>query len=151
MMIRFVSVTKLLVQSSLSNSNKINFFYQKNFIPQFQSLYNIHQRPINNKTNFVKNLNLNNIDISNQMTSNNLINKRFISLNSIVNNQETLNQKIEQTTEKTSQEQTSNDEKPKKKQSKFKMFYSQYGPMFLVVHLTTVVMWIYGFFLISKQ
>ena len=39
----------------------------------------------------------------------------------------------------------------KKPPSKFKQFYSQYGPMFLVVHLTTVVMWIYGFFLISKQ
>ena len=38
-----------------------------------------------------------------------------------------------------------------KKQSKFKQFYSQYGPLFIVVHLTTVVMWIYGFFLISKQ
>ena len=41
--------------------------------------------------------------------------------------------------------------KQKKPQSKFKQFYSQYGPIFLVVHLTTVVMWIYGFFLISKQ
>ena len=40
---------------------------------------------------------------------------------------------------------------PTKKTSKFKQFYSQYGPIFLVVHLTTVVMWIYGFFLISKQ
>jgi hypothetical protein len=40
---------------------------------------------------------------------------------------------------------------PAKKTSKFKQFYSQYGPLFLVVHLTTVVMWIYGFFLISKQ
>jgi hypothetical protein len=39
----------------------------------------------------------------------------------------------------------------KKSPSKFKQFYSQYGPMFLVVHLTTVVIWIYGFFLISKQ
>ena len=38
-----------------------------------------------------------------------------------------------------------------KKPSKFKQFYSQYGPLFVVVHLTTVVMWIYGFFLISKQ
>ena len=42
-------------------------------------------------------------------------------------------------------------EVPKKKQSKFKMFYQQYGPSFLVIHLTTVVAWIYLFFLISKQ
>lgn len=41
--------------------------------------------------------------------------------------------------------------KPDKRPSKFKQFYSQYGPMFVVVHLITVVMWIYGFFLISKQ
>lgn len=46
---------------------------------------------------------------------------------------------------------TQNDDKKPKKQSKFKQFYSQYGPLFLVVHLTTVVMWIYFFFLVSKQ
>ena len=40
---------------------------------------------------------------------------------------------------------------PPKKQSKFKQLYSQYGPIFLVVHMTTVVLWIYSFFLISKQ
>lgn len=45
----------------------------------------------------------------------------------------------------------SNDNKKTKKQSKFKQFYSQYGPLFLVVHLTTVVLWIYFFFIISKQ
>lgn len=39
----------------------------------------------------------------------------------------------------------------KKKESKFKQFYTQYGPLFIVVHLTTVVLWIYTFFLISKQ
>lgn len=45
-----------------------------------------------------------------------------------------------------------NDSKPKeKKQSMFKKLYSQYGPLFVVVHLTTVVIWIYSFFLISKQ
>ena len=49
-----------------------------------------------------------------------------------------------------SSEQKENTE-PKKKPSKFKIFYTQYGPIFLVVHFTTVVMWIYGFFLISKQ
>ena len=38
-----------------------------------------------------------------------------------------------------------------KKPSKFKMFYRQYGPSFLVIHLATVVAWIYLFFLISKQ
>jgi hypothetical protein len=38
-----------------------------------------------------------------------------------------------------------------KKQSKFRQFYAQYGPTFLVVHLTTVVMWIYLFYVISKQ
>lgn len=42
-------------------------------------------------------------------------------------------------------------EQSTKKMSKFKEFYSQYGPTFLIVHLITVVMWIYGFFLISKQ
>lgn len=41
--------------------------------------------------------------------------------------------------------------KEKKKMSKFKQLYTQYGPTFLVVHLITVVLWIYGFFLISKQ
>jgi hypothetical protein len=41
--------------------------------------------------------------------------------------------------------------KDEKKPSKFKQLYSQYGPLFVVVHLITVVMWIYGFFLISKQ
>ena len=46
---------------------------------------------------------------------------------------------------------TPNVPKVEKKQSKFKQFYSQYGPLFIVVHLTTVVMWIYGLFLISKQ
>ncbi len=45
-------------------------------------------------------------------------------------------------------EQTKKDEK---KPSKFKQLYSQYGPLFVVVHLITVIMWIYGFFLISKQ
>lgn len=39
----------------------------------------------------------------------------------------------------------------KKKPTKFKQLYTQYGPLFVVVHLITVVMWIYGFFLISKQ
>ena len=39
----------------------------------------------------------------------------------------------------------------KKRPSKFKQFYSQYGPLFVVIHLTTVVLWIYCFFLISKQ
>ena len=43
--------------------------------------------------------------------------------------------------------QTTNEKKP----SKFKQFYTQYGPLFVVVHLITVVLWIYGFFLISKQ
>ena len=41
--------------------------------------------------------------------------------------------------------------KAAKKPSKFKQFYSQYGPLFIVIHLTTVVLWIYGFFLLSKQ
>jgi hypothetical protein len=41
--------------------------------------------------------------------------------------------------------------KSPKKQSKFRQFYAQYGPTFLVVHLTTVVMWIYLFYVISKQ
>lgn len=41
--------------------------------------------------------------------------------------------------------------KSTKKQSKFRQFYAQYGPTFLVVHLTTVVMWIYLFYVISKQ
>ena len=40
---------------------------------------------------------------------------------------------------------------PPKKQSKFKQFYSQYGPIFIVIHLITVVLWIYAFFQISKQ
>lgn len=47
--------------------------------------------------------------------------------------------------------QSTSSGKPDKKPSKFKQFYSQYGPMFVVVHLITVAMWIYGFFLISKQ
>lgn len=54
----------------------------------------------------------------------------------------------------TESQQVKSEQEPKpnaKKQSKFKQFYTQYGPMFLVVHLTTVVMWIYGFYLISKQ
>jgi hypothetical protein len=38
-----------------------------------------------------------------------------------------------------------------KKMSTFKKLYSQYGPLFIVVHLITVVLWIYGFFLVSKQ
>ncbi len=38
-----------------------------------------------------------------------------------------------------------------KKQSKFKTFYTQYGPLFVVVHLTTVVITLYAFFTISKQ
>jgi hypothetical protein len=41
--------------------------------------------------------------------------------------------------------------KQTKKQSKFRQFYAQYGPTFLIVHLTTVVMWIYLFYIISKQ
>jgi hypothetical protein len=41
-------------------------------------------------------------------------------------------------------------EKPKKI-SKFKMFYQQYGPSFVIIHLTTVVAWIYLFYIISKQ
>ena len=45
----------------------------------------------------------------------------------------------------------SDNPQPVKKPSKFKQFYSQYGPIFVVVHLITVVLWIYGFFLISKQ
>lgn len=45
----------------------------------------------------------------------------------------------------------SQQENPPKKASKFKQLYTQYGPLFLVVHLTTVVLWIYFFFLISKQ
>jgi len=53
----------------------------------------------------------------------------------------------------TKYDQESSDKKQlsEKKPSKFKQFYSQYGPLFVVVHLITVVMWIYGFFLISKQ
>jgi hypothetical protein len=43
------------------------------------------------------------------------------------------------------------DQQPPKKMSKFKQLYTQYGPLFIVIHLTTVVMWIYGFFLLSKQ
>jgi hypothetical protein len=43
------------------------------------------------------------------------------------------------------------EQKTEKKQSKFKLLVTQYGPLFIVVHLTTVVLWIYGFFLISKQ
>lgn len=58
------------------------------------------------------------------------------------------------TTQKETKEEAKKEEneaeKPKK-QSKFKQFYSQYGPLFLVVHFTTVVLWIYFFFLISKQ
>lgn len=38
-----------------------------------------------------------------------------------------------------------------KKVSKMKQLYSQYGPLFIVVHLITVVLWISGFFTISKQ
>ena len=58
--------------------------------------------------------------------------------------------------EKVSQNQENKNEEEQKKeqpkkQSKFKQLYSQYGPIFLVVHLTTVVLWIYSFFLISKQ
>lgn len=45
----------------------------------------------------------------------------------------------------------SSKEKDSKKQSKFKQFYSQYGPLFIVVHLTTVVLWIYFFYIVSKQ
>ena len=41
--------------------------------------------------------------------------------------------------------------KPSKKPSKFKQFYSQYGPIFIMIHLTTVVLWIWGFFMLSKQ
>ena len=44
-----------------------------------------------------------------------------------------------------------NNSEPSKKQSKFKQSITQYGPIFIVIHLTTVVMWIYLFFLISKQ
>lgn len=42
-------------------------------------------------------------------------------------------------------------EQAPKKMSKFKQFYTQYGPTFLIIHMITVVLWIYGFFLISKQ
>ena len=38
-----------------------------------------------------------------------------------------------------------------KKVSKFKMAYQQYGPSFVVIHLVTVVAWIYFFYFISKQ
>lgn len=38
-----------------------------------------------------------------------------------------------------------------KKMSTMKQMYSQYGPLFIVVHLITVVLWISGFFVISKQ
>jgi len=53
--------------------------------------------------------------------------------------------------ENSKNENGNTDDKKPKKQSKFKQFYSQYGPLFLVVHLTTVVLWIYFFFIISKQ
>jgi hypothetical protein len=46
--------------------------------------------------------------------------------------------------------ETSKPVEPKKK-SKFKTFYTQYGPLFVVVHLTTVVITLYAFFTISKQ
>lgn len=46
---------------------------------------------------------------------------------------------------------TSEQPKNEKRPSKFKQLYSQYGPSFVVIHLITVVLWIYGFFLISKQ
>jgi hypothetical protein len=59
--------------------------------------------------------------------------------------------KDEKNSKQNEQGEDSSSSKTKKPPSKFKQFYSQYGPMFLVVHLTTVVMWIYGFFLISKQ
>lgn len=49
------------------------------------------------------------------------------------------------------QDKKNDDGKKAKKQSKFKQLYTQYGPLFLVVHLTTVVMWIYFFFIVSKQ
>jgi hypothetical protein len=48
-------------------------------------------------------------------------------------------------------EQEDKNKKQTKKKSKFSVFYAQYGPAFLVIHLTTVVLWIYGFFLVSKQ
>jgi len=52
---------------------------------------------------------------------------------------------------KADENKTEKEKKDEKKPSKFKQLYSQYGPLFVVVHLITVVMWIYGFFLISKQ
>ena len=69
-----------------------------------------------------------------------LIQNRFLNTNMVLKN-DTLSEPAEK----------NESNGPKKKTSKFKLFYTQYGPIFLVVHLTTVVMWIYGFFLISKQ
>jgi hypothetical protein len=67
------------------------------------------------------------------------------------NRRQTYNDEKNSKENEQSEESSSSSSKTKKPPSKFKQFYSQYGPMFLVVHLTTVVMWIYGFFLISKQ
>ena len=51
---------------------------------------------------------------------------------------------------KADSEKMSGEEKGKKP-SKFKVFYRQYGPSFLVIHMSTVVAILYVFFLISKQ
>ncbi len=53
--------------------------------------------------------------------------------------------------EKMAERKASASPEPSKKQSKFRQFYAQYGPIFIFVHLSTVVMWIYLFFIISKQ
>ncbi|CAF0830075.1 unnamed protein product [Brachionus calyciflorus] len=79
----------------------------------------------------------------------------FASLRPILNSRNILFR--EYTTENINQKseikssQTGELQSQPKKMSKFKQFYTQYGPIFLVVHLITVVLWIYGFFLISKQ
>jgi hypothetical protein len=58
---------------------------------------------------------------------------------------------VEENKAKSADGQENGDKAPPKKMSKFKQLYTQYGPIFIVIHLTTVIMWIYGFFQLSKQ
>lgn len=121
---------KMIYKQSKVNLN--NFFKFPNYNFKFLSGYSSNQ---NNSLNLKKNY---------------LVSSKFLKQNFLLkqNNKSILFRRL---TTEISEAKNSKNEQPPKKMSKFKEFYSQYGPTFLIVHLITVVMWIYGFFLISKQ
>jgi hypothetical protein len=140
-------MTNLILYSStrplylFGNGLRLSTFLNNNlkYLPNIIQKSEIHSIKSNNNTPKI---------ISDYILSKNLINMAQKRLSS---NEKKAIDEVLKSVEKESNASSKASAQAPKKVSKFKALYTQYGPLFVVVHLTTVVLWIYGFFLLSKQ